>query len=171
MTDINRLSTILSENRASRRRWLADISHELRTPVTILAGEVEAMKDGVRNLDLDGIDSFSHEIDRLKHLIDDLYQLSLSDVGGLRYEFEKVDLAESLHTTVQPFISRANAKGLKLGVNATGSHYVSGDNIRLEQLFRNVLNNSIYYTDSPGVIELDLYQENGKIIITRFFQR
>lgn len=166
MADINRLSSVLDQNRASRRRWLADVSHELRTPVTILAGEIEAMKDGVRSLDLNGIDSLAHETDRLKHLIDDLYQLSLSEVGGLRYEFKNIDLAESLHTIVKPFISRAKTQGLSLGVNANGPHYVSGDSIRLEQLFINLLNNSIYYTDSPGVIELRMYQDDANIIIT-----
>lgn len=166
MADINHLSTILKENRTSRRRWLADISHELRTPVTILAGEVEAMRDGVRRLDADGIDSLAHEIDRLKHLIEDLYELSLSDVGGLRYEFEDIDLVDSLRSTAEAFIPRAQAEGLKLSVNGKGPYYVSGDAARLEQLFINILNNSIYYTDSPGVIDLNIYQEKGQAVIT-----
>lgn len=166
MTDVDRLSATLAENQRSRRRWLADISHELRTPVTILSGEVEAMIDGVRDIDTAGIESFGHEVDRLKHLVDDLYQLSLSDLGGLRYEFGELEIVETLQLILEPFISRAKAKGLTLDIDVAGAYTVIGDRQRLEQLFTNVINNSIAYTDSPGIIRLSFRQEPGFLTVS-----
>ena len=92
MGDLDRLAHKLEENRASRQRWLADISHELRTPLTVLTGEIETMKDGIRPLDMEQVLSLDQEVTRLRRLIDDLYELSVSDIGGLRYAFAPVDI-------------------------------------------------------------------------------
>ena len=92
MGDLDRLAHKLEQNRASRQRWLADISHELRTPVTVITGEIEAMKDGIRALDMEQVRSLDQDVTRLRRLIDDLYQLSVSDIGGLSYSFAPVDI-------------------------------------------------------------------------------
>lgn len=70
---------------------MADISHELRTPVTILTGEIETMKDGIRPLDMHQVLSLDQEVTRLRRLIEDLYELSVSDIGGLRYSLGGMD--------------------------------------------------------------------------------
>ncbi|MCP4378749.1 MAG: HAMP domain-containing protein, partial [bacterium] len=77
--DFNRLAETMARNLESRQRWIADISHELRTPVAVLRGEIEAILDGVRQPDQVYIKSLHQEIMRMTQLIDDLYQLSLSD--------------------------------------------------------------------------------------------
>lgn len=156
MQDIDNLGSILELNRHSRRRWLADISHELRTPVTILSGEIDALNDGVRTLDAKQLKSFSHEVDRLKHLINDLYELSLSDIGGLRYEFKTVEMTQLIKDVALSYEERFKSSGLSITLLFNENIEISGDTKRLEQLVTNLLNNSIAYTDKPGELTIQV---------------
>jgi len=165
MRDINRLSETLQQNQLSRKRWMADISHELRTPVAILSGELEAVLDGIRPLNQQTVESLNHEVIRLKSLIDDLYQLSLSDIGGLRYEFNLVDLGELIGVVIGQYRSRINDAGLTLDVDLSDDVKVDADGSRLEQLFTNLLNNSIAYTDAPGKLLIALEQKGDNAVI------
>jgi two-component system sensor histidine kinase BaeS len=165
MVDIDQLALKLEKNRDSRKRWLADISHELRTPVTILAGEIEAIKDGLRPLDISQVESLGHEVDRLRHLINDLYELSLSDIGGLRYEFKRLDLANALESVVVQNQSRIKEAGVKLIFHSEPSAYISADVNRLEQLFTNLINNSLAYTDKPGQLKISLKISNDSTAV------
>jgi len=166
MRDINRLSETLNQNQLSRKRWLADISHELRTPVAILSGELEAVLDGIRPLNQQAVESLNHEVIRLKSLIDDLYQLSLSDIGGLRYEFNSVDMTELIETVVAQHKSRVSDAGITLEFDLSRDVKINADASRLEQLLTNLLNNSIAYTDAPGKLLIKLEQQNDDAIIT-----
>ncbi|MEO0367858.1 MAG: ATP-binding protein [Pseudomonadota bacterium] len=156
---LNRLAETLQENKTARQRWLADISHELRTPTTILVGELEAIKDGVRDLSLDQLHSFDHELQRLKRLIDDLYELSLSDIGGLRYRFTRVRLDHILQDVVDVHMGLASEAGLTLNYycdSLSNGLEIIGDRDRLVQLFTNIVRNSIAYTDAPGQVRVSL---------------
>ena len=164
MEDINYLAKTLEENRDSRRRWLADISHELRTPLTILTGEIQSLKDGIREFDYAQICSLEQEINFMRKLTDDLYELSVSDIGGLNYEFKKIDLETVLTTTCASYKNRALANDIKYDVS-TVSQVFSGDSARLAQLFKNMLSNSLAYTDSPGVIEIRMTTEDNLVTI------
>ncbi|MFT5574454.1 MAG: two-component system sensor histidine kinase BaeS [Cryomorphaceae bacterium] len=165
MVDIDQLALKLEQNRSSRKRWLADISHELRTPVTILAGEIEAIKDGLRPLDINQVESLGHEVDCLRHLINDLYELSLSDIGGLRYEHQLVNIAEVLESLVLQNRARINEAGVELILHCEGSALISADLNRLEQLFTNVINNSLAYTDRPGKMLISLKIDDDSALI------
>ncbi|MBX2848263.1 MAG: HAMP domain-containing protein [Acidiferrobacterales bacterium] len=165
MKDVNKLGSILEKNRLSRRNFIADISHELRTPVTILGGEIEAIKDGMRNLSMNSVESLAQETGRLKHLIDDLSQLSLSDIGGLRYEFKKLDLADIIQSTAEKYQARIAAAGLSLDLNLKGEYVIRADEQRLTQLFINLLNNAVAYTDSPGEIKIRVENHQSAVIV------
>lgn len=167
MADVDQLAETLEQNRLSRKRWLADISHELRTPVTVLSGELEALIDGLRPLNLEQVESLQHECERLKHLINDLYELSLSDIGGLRYQFRRLDISDLVEATLAHHRARLEQAGLQLNLNIQPGAFVNGDANRLEQLFGNLIANSIAYTDQPGKIQVDL-QLQGKEVHIRF---
>jgi len=154
MGNLDRLAHKLEENRASRRRWLADISHELRTPVTVLTGEIESLKDGIRPMDMQQVLSFDQEVTRLRHLIEDLYELSVSDIGGLSYSFSPVDIRESVNQAVGTIRKRAAEKGIELSVTGETGVPIKADAQRLDQLFSNLFENALAYTDSPGRIEI-----------------
>lgn len=165
MSDLDRLANVLEQSRSSRRRWLADISHELRTPLTVLVGEIEALKDGVRSFDQQQIHSLDEEVQRLRHLIDDLYELSLSDVGGLRYEFTTVDLKDCLEAAIGTIRKRASERGIELLVNSDTDILVNADAKRMHQLFRNLIENSLAYTDSPGRVEVAVTRDVEHAVI------
>lgn len=166
MSDLDRLAETLEQNQSSRQRWLADISHELRTPVTVLSGELTALQDGIRPLEMEQIYSLAQEVERLRHLIDDLYQLSVSDVGGLKYNFKSLDLSECLQTSVHQLRNQALEKGLELKLGLEVRVIVNGDKQRLLQLFANLLNNAMAYTDAPGEVQVQLATLSDRVEIT-----
>lgn len=154
---VNSLASTLEANREARRRWVAEISHELRTPVAVLQGELEAMQDGVRKLNVDSVDSIHTEVCKLAHLIDDLHQLSSSDVGALEYRMAPLCLADLVEAQIQIGSAVLNEAGLTVSVSAGDKPYqVSADERRLSQLISNLLQNSVRYTDAPGEIRVAL---------------
>ncbi|GGB73287.1 ATP-binding protein [Shewanella inventionis] len=165
MTNIDHLAMTLAKNRSAKNRWLADISHELRTPLSILCGEIDSIKAGIRPFDHVQLTSIEQEVLRMKHLVDDLYELSLSDVGGLRYHLKSVNISESLETTLTSITATIQDKGLTLTKQITPMLFVSADVRRLEQLFINLLMNAMAYTDSPGEINVQLIHKANMIYL------
>ncbi|AZG72930.1 ATP-binding protein [Shewanella livingstonensis] len=166
MANIDHLAMTLSKNRSAKNRWLADISHELRTPLSILCGEIDSIKAGIRAFDSTQLVSIEQEVLRMKHLVDDLYELSLSDVGGLRYHLTTVNISESLDSTLVSIASSMHEKGLTLSKQIAPMLFVSADVRRLEQLFINLLMNAMAYTDSPGNIDVQLTSQASTVILT-----
>lgn len=166
MANIDHLAMTLSKNRSAKNRWLADISHELRTPLSILCGEIDSIKAGIRAFDSKQLISIEQEVLRMKHLVDDLYELSLSDVGGLRYHLTTVNISESLDSTLVSIGSSMHEKGLTLSKQIAPMLFVSADVRRLEQLFINLLMNSMAYTDSPGNIDVQLTSQASTVYLT-----
>ncbi len=158
--DINILAETLEQNQNSRRQWIADISHELRTPLTVLIGELEAMEDGVRPLNTESMRSLAIEVKQLQRLVDDLYQLSLADLGSLSYEMESIAAFELLHGVLDGFENPIKQKQITLTVQCDGDEpLVFADAQRLTQLLTNLLENSLRYTDAGG--EIKVYCEVG----------
>jgi len=154
--DFNQLASTLEKNRDARRRWGADIAHELRTPVGILRGEIQALQDGIRKVGPETLASLHTECDRLAGLVEDLYQLSLSDAGALAYRFEPLDLGDLLREVVQSHAGAMQDAGMELTLDASPmvNLPVQGDVQRLMQLFGNLLRNCIRYTTAPGKVRI-----------------
>lgn len=152
--NFNLLATTLEHNRSQQRQWIADISHELRTPLAILHGEIQAIEDGVREFNPASLQSLAAEVNRLNGLIEDLYQLSLSDSGALRYEKKPVDLVALLQERIDAFSERLQKQQLTLKTRFPDSLPFHGDPQRLGQLFANLLENTVRYTESGGEIWL-----------------
>jgi len=165
--DFNSLALALEKNEEARRQWVADISHELRTPLAILRGEIEALQDGIRQPTPQSIQSLHGEALRLGRLVDDLYQLSLSDVGALTYRKIELDLGEVLRETVEAFRSEFMTKGISLveNVNKGTAATFFGDPERLHQLFSNLLDNALKYTDPSGKLLVKLDCCDGVVAI------
>jgi two-component system, OmpR family, sensor histidine kinase BaeS len=161
-SDFNALAEALSAARSSRQQWIADIAHELRTPLSILRGEIEALQDGVRPLDRNAINSLAGEAARLARLVEDLHTLSLSDLGALSYHKEPADLAEILEEVVDAQRALLKDKGLDVEVRSEKAMLI-GDADRLAQVFANLLQNSSRYTDAPGKVLVSLKKTNGSI--------
>ncbi|MCK4536360.1 MAG: HAMP domain-containing protein [Desulfuromonadales bacterium] len=168
--DFNVLATTLEQNERARRQWTADISHELRTPLAVLRGEIEALQDKVRDITPHTLDTLHDEVMHLTRLVNDLYELSLSDLGALTYKKADTNVVEILQKAIKPFESRFLERGLSLKSDFSGMESVClfADQERLLQLFTNLLENSLRYTDAGG--ELEIRADQGHDILTVHFQ-
>lgn len=155
--DFNQLASTLEQNEQSRQQWIADISHELRTPLAVLRGEIEAVIDGVRKFDADNVQSLHEEVLALGQLVEDLYQLALSDAGALDYRFENENVKDLLEVSLDAFALRYSKAGLSFESRGLGqlNVFVRADRKRFSQLMHNLLENSLRYTDSGGQVILE----------------
>lgn len=159
----NRLACTLADNQQTRRRWSADLAHELRTPLTILGGELQALLDGIRPVTPDALRSLIAEYQRLMSLVDDLYQLSLSDLGALEYRLLPMDLSPVLRSAYDLHVTLCQTRGLTLSIDLPpGPLMVVGDERRLMQLLHNLLSNAERYTDAPGEVRLSVAEDAGQ---------
>jgi two-component system sensor histidine kinase BaeS len=165
--DFNAMALTLEKNEKARRQWVADISHELRTPLSVLRGEIEALLEGIRSITPEAIRSLHAEVLRLHRLVEDLYQLALSDLGTLTYHKDELDLAEILTDSIEPYRAEFARKGIKLSTNISQRSKITvfADMERLQQLFANLLDNSLKYTELGGelVIRLACYNSQATI--------
>jgi len=165
--DFNELAVTLGENDSARKRWLANISHELRTPIAILRGELEAMLDNVRPLNKENISSANDEVKHLQHLVNDLQQLTSADVGGMHYRKKINDLTPWLTKEIDKYRSYLAAANISLITDIKASKAnIFSDNTRLCQLFENLINNCIKYAEASKVkisLEIDK-NETGKLV-------
>lgn len=163
--DFNQLATSLEKNEQMRRAVMADVSHELRTPLAVLRGELEALQDGVRQPTAASLGSLQAEVSTLTKLVDDLHQLSLSDLGALAYRKSQVDCVHLLQIAVASFRERFHAKGLDIVTQLPEQAPLFGDPDRLNQLFNNLLENSLRYTDAGGKLEIGAQMQPGRLLI------
>lgn len=165
-TDFNRLALALERTEQMRRDFMADISHELRTPLGVLHGELEAMEDGVRPLTRESIQSLQAEVSTLNKLVSDLYDLSLAEAGAMTYLHTPLDLAELLQASAATYRPRLAEAGIALEMRLAAQALVmSGDARRLHQLFGNLLENAVRYTDAGGTLRIEAASEAGWITV------
>jgi two-component system sensor histidine kinase BaeS len=155
--DFNQLAYTLERNEKMRREFMADVSHELRTPLSVLRGELEAIEDGVRSLDPNTMKSLLGEVGMLSKLVDDLYELSLADIGALTYRKAPCLLNDVLENSLAMYRERFAARQLQLDLELPREPVkVLADASRLQQLFSNLLENALRYTDVNGRLRISV---------------
>lgn len=164
--DFNLLAHTLEESESARRRWFADVSHELRTPLAIMRGELEAALDGIRDIDTLLVESLSQETKRLTRLVDDLYQLARADIGTLDYEFTRASLSALLTEALSHFARRLQQAGIEYVYDIDADLCAQLDQPRILQLFENLLENCVRYTDAPGRMSVTAHRVAGQAVIT-----
>ncbi|HCT6999227.1 TPA: two-component system sensor histidine kinase BaeS [Proteus mirabilis] len=166
-TDFNQLASTLEKNEQIRRDYMADISHELRTPLAILKGELEALQDGVRKPTAETLNSLLFEVTNLTKLVNDLHQLSLSDRGSLTYRKDFIDINEIILLAVASYrhIYQAKEIALQTDLDDNVKLIVQADPDRLIQLFHNLLENSVRYTNSGGQLHISSKREHNNVLI------
>ena len=159
--DFNAMAQTLERYEHLRQQWLSDISHELRTPLAVLRAELEALQDGIRPATPETVASLHDEVLHLGQIVQDLHDLSLAESGSFVCRREQVAPAAVLARTVERFRHRFADGGIALDADrlSGAQSLVLGDGDRLTQLFANLLENSLRYTDAPGT--LTLWQETA----------
>lgn len=163
--DFNHMAGALARNEQLRRQWIADISHELRTPIAILRSEIEALIDGIRQTSPQRLHNLHDEVLNLGKLVDDLYELALSDQGSLDYRREPLDLSDLVDQVVEGFRPRFDKRELDLVNHLSAPMPFNGDKRRLQQLFTNLLENSLRYTDPGGGLMIDQQSRSNTYLI------
>ena len=162
----NQLAERLESAERMRRDWVADTSHELRTPVSVLRAQIEAMIDGVRPATRDSLEVLERQVLSLNKLIDELDVLARTDVGQLEYSKAAVDAWELFTSETRAFRAKLDAAGLSIETGAAPSNAtVIADPDRLRQVFRNLLENSVRYTSAGGTVRLSAVTEGERIVL------
>jgi two-component system, OmpR family, sensor histidine kinase BaeS len=163
--NFNKLAATLAATRRTRQQWIADIAHELRTPLAVLRAEIEALQDGVRPVGSESLGSLAHEIGRLGRLVEDLQLLSLSDLGALSYHKEAVDVGELLEEVIAVQRRALDERPLHVDLRLERGAKVLADETRLAQVFGNLLQNTLRYTDAPGKLAIALRRDGTRVVI------
>ena len=166
--DQNTLAKTLEQNDLARTRWLANTSHELRTPVSVLRGEIEAILDGIRDNSTPNLESLLQEVLHLQSLIDDLQQLNRADLGGMSFDKTEFSLNEFLLEKTISLDGFLQTNQIQLETDITSTPCpIYGDPLRLGQLIENLCQNSVKYagTGSRLKISLSSSSEHAFILI------
>jgi len=162
--DINKLGATLAKNKDQRLRHFAEISHELRTPIGVVQAELEALQDGVRPLDQHAVNSLHSETLRIKRLIEDLHTMSLADAGALDYQMQAVDIVACVETQIERH--RQTNPGIDIKLHTPFDVLmINADKQRLEQLFDNLLQNTVRYTNLPGKLHITLTTDHDQVTL------
>ena len=159
----NALVSGLERQEEWRRQVVADIAHDLRTPLSVLRAEVEAMQDGVRPRDDDGLDRLHRGVMRLSRLVEDLRVLSVAEAGGLGLRLQPVAVGPFLRELVGSFASRAEAAGVAFELAPVPAGLgVHADPTLLSRALSNLVDNALRYA-APGEVEVGAHEEGGAV--------
>ncbi|MCT4597906.1 MAG: ATP-binding protein [Vallitalea sp.] len=165
-TSIKELARQLDEQEQLRKRLSNDISHELRSPLAVLRGQIEAIIDGVLEPTGERLAKIYDEIIRMTKLINDLNELAVVESQELKLCKVNVNLKELLTSVIEGFLPLMNSKNIVIEKKLDDNIYYMGDRDRLKQIFVNLLNNAYKYTNEGGKIEVVLYKSIEGITIS-----
>ncbi len=165
--DFNLMAKTLERYEQMQRQWIADIAHELRTPLSIMRGEIEAIQDGIRKYNPAVLNSLHDEVMTLAKTVGDLHELSLADSGALTFVQKPIALEKVLKDTLNQFQTRFFQHRITVEnrLDDRSNVLVQGDRRRLRQLFTNLFENTIRHGNSPGRLTVSQECKDNQLII------
>jgi signal transduction histidine kinase len=161
----NRMAQTLEENELERRQFIADIAHELRTPLAVMTSRLEALEDGVFELNTGEVARLQTQTRFLTRLVDDLRVLSLAEAGRLGLERRSFNLETLVADTAHSFAPRAEQAGKRIAVRVpTAAVPICGDPDRLRQVLTNLVENALKYADH--MVRVTLEPNGSTVAIT-----
>jgi signal transduction histidine kinase len=162
----NAMSARLETIDEQRRSFLADIAHELRTPLSVIRGQTEAIADGLYPADAAHLAPILDATQTLDRLIEDLRTLVLTDAGNLVLKKEATDLGAVVGDAVDSFITQAKAAGVTLSAEIAEPPLIAEiDPARIRSVIGNLLSNALRHTPPGGSIKVDLRPSNGQAVV------
>ena len=153
----NEMAARLAADEEQRRRFLADVTHELRNPLAVLQSEIEAQLDGVHPRDDHHLSSLLDETERIAHLLNDLHTLALAEAGRLVLRWETATFDVLVEHTVERHAARATQRGVTLRTSlAPGAYEMSLDPARVRQIIDNLVSNAIRHTPPNGDVLIEV---------------
>jgi two-component system, OmpR family, sensor histidine kinase BaeS len=162
----NALARNLEQQEAWRRALVADIAHDLRTPLSVMRSEIEAMQDGISQPDAPGLERLHGEVMLLSKLVGDLRTLSLAEGGGLNLKLERVALEPFLQGLISRFAPRAQEAGMTISLAPITTGLTAQlDETQFTRVINNLLENALRYA-KPGSVEITVLLEVNTLSIT-----
>ena len=155
--EINQLAVILDQHEQSRRQWVADTSHELKTPLAVLQAQIEAMQDGIRKPTPEHFESMLRQVTSLKKLTQDLADLAQAEAQQLTCYLADVNPWTVVLQEVENFKPKFTQADLSISVQGEGAN-LQLDIDRFKQIMVNLLGNSIRYTEAGGEVHVHTEQ-------------
>ncbi|MEH7114643.1 ATP-binding protein [Neobacillus niacini] len=154
--------TELKKLEKMRKDFVANVSHELKTPVTSIKGFTETLLDGAMN-NKDTLEAFLSiiykESDRMQSLIQDLLDFSKIEQQEFQLNIQDFDLSELINEVITMLNKKALSKDIRLELDYKREElYIQGDHDRLKQVIINLVNNAILYTPAKGYIKISLFE-------------
>ncbi|MBU8905151.1 two-component system histidine kinase PnpS [Desertibacillus haloalkaliphilus] len=152
-----------------RRDFVANVSHELKTPVTSIKGFSETLIDGAihqKDVREQFITIILKESERLQNLIQDLLELSRIEQDYFKLEFQKTNVITIVKDAVLLLEAKAKEKNIELTHTYEGNAVIDGDPTRIKQIVINLVNNSIMYTPSEGKIHVSVHEVASDVVLT-----
>jgi len=159
----NNLATSLERQEAWRKGLVADIAHDLRTPLAVLRSEIEAMQDGVSRPDPDGLERLHSQVMLLSKLVEDLRTLSLAESGGMPLKKENIALGVFLHDVVEMFKPRFSEAGIEIVLQPVSGVKAMLDPKQMQRVLNNLLDNAVRYAKGPVEVGADYDQGAARI--------
>ena len=159
------MARTLEQYEKLRQQWISDISHELRTPLSILRGEIEALLDGIREASSQRLESLHAEVIHMSRIVSNLHDLSLAESAALHIRREPVDLVQAVRACLQKFQAMFAERGIEIAdvLGDAKTITIKGDKDWLTQVFSNLLENTLRYTDFPGCLTVRLLCTPGNV--------
>lgn len=166
MWSFNEMAERLETSDEQRRQLLADVGHEIRTPLTVIRGEIEAMLDGVHEPDPEHLRILLDEVAVMERLLDDLRTLSLAEAGVLTLHPEPIDLDDLISDVAQAYRSRAADAGVvvRLDLDRTIDDVVL-DPVRIRGVVSNLVGNAMHAMPDGGALSITARQTPDAISI------
>jgi two-component system sensor histidine kinase BaeS len=155
----NRMAEQLNRNEEVRRNMVADIAHELRTPLSVILGKLESIQEGILPQTPETLLPIQDETIRLIRLVRDLQQLSLAEAGKLLLRFQIIDLKKLITKIIEQFAYEFEERGLKAEISGQVPA-ITADPDRLTQVFVNLIGNALLHTPAGGQIKVFLEERN-----------
>ena len=161
---LNRLAETLEHEEELRKETVADLAHELRTPVTGILSRIEAAQDGVLADEAANLEAMHAEALRLTRLLEDLAKLADAERPGLLVEKRCVELSDVVGDETEKWRVRFVDKGVSLTVDVEPV-FVDGDPDRLGQVVSNLLSNALRYTEAGGEVAVRVRSRRGRALL------
>lgn len=151
----NEMAARLAVTEEQRRRFLAEVTHELRTPLAVLQSGIEAQVDGIHPRDDHHLASLLEETQILGRLIDDLHTLALADAGRLTLHYEAISPQALVEDAVESHAALAERRQITLSSSfAAGVPEIEADPTRIRQVLANLLSNAVRHTPDGGTVRV-----------------
>lgn len=161
---INELAEKLDTQNILRKRLVSDISHEVRTPLNVLQNNLEAMIDGIFPVSNERLSHLNDEVIRFGKLLNNLDKLKEFESESMKLNFTEIDLLSMLKNIHRDFISETESKNIELSFSYEDKkYYINGDVDKLKQVFINLTDNAIKFTNNGGQVNINLSKDEDKI--------